>query len=306
MKTRFKAFPGTLTSLLSAFVLLLSLTNFQPHPRDADPTYEAEIKAWHRNRIASLKSERGWLNLAGLFWLKEGNNTFGSDRENDVVFPKGAAVIGSFELKNGQVSVRTEPGVGVTADGQPVTERNVFAAKETPPPVLQLGSLRWFVIRRGDRYGVRLRDLESPLLTEFKGIETFPIQPEWRVAARLETHNPPKMLTVTDIVGTTSRQPAAGTLVFDVKGKTYRLDATAEGDHLFVVFADETNAEETYGAGRFVYVDQPGADGKTFVDFNKAYNPPCAFTPYATCPLPSKDNRLAIRVVAGEKNYGDH
>ena len=189
MKTRFKHFSKVLTRSLPAFVLLLA--GFQSHQREADPTYEAEIKAWHRERVASLRSEQGWLNLAGLFWLKEGTNTFGSDRENDLVFPKGAAVIGSFELKNGQVSVRTKPGAGVTVDGQPVTERNVFADKKAEPPVLQLGSLRWFVIQRGDRYGVRLRDLESPLLTGFKGIETFPIQAEWRSPSPTLSAPPP-------------------------------------------------------------------------------------------------------------------
>ena len=272
-----------------------------------DPVYKNRIDQWHQQRLASLTSENGWLNLAGLFWLKNGDNTVGTARGSDVVFPKGASQLGVFQLANGSVQFTPSANAGITMDGKPIAGAvTIFTDGQSKPVVLQQGSLRWFIIKRGDRYGIRLRDLESPVLKAFKGIERFPVSDAWQTIAHVEVPAQPKTIPILDVLGVTSQQPLAGTLVFRLNGQSVRLDAVGEGDKLFVLFADETNRHETYGAGRFLYVDKPGPDGTTTVDFNQAINPPCAFTPYATCPLPPNQNRLALRVTAGEKNASDH
>ncbi|AEI51680.1 DUF1684 domain-containing protein [Runella slithyformis] len=271
-----------------------------------DTGYVNELKAWHQKRIESLKAENGWLNLAGLFWLEEGKNSFGADTQNNVVFPAGKSLplLGSFTLKNGEVWVDIEPGAKVTVNGQPVTSLKIFSAEDHP--VLASGSLRWFVIKRGNKYGIRLRDLESPGIQHFTGINTYSIDQKWRVEARLEPAATDKKIPITDVTGQTSLQTSPGTLVFTIDGKEYRLDAVESEDQLFILFADKTSGKETYGAGRFLYAERPNRQGITVLDFNRSINPPCAFTTFATCPLPPKQNRLPIAVKAGEKNYGNH
>ncbi len=283
--------------------------------RSEDPAYREQLDQWHRQRVESLKSENGWLNLAGLFWLKEGQNTVGADPGNDLTFPsdKAPAKLGVIRLNKGVVQFEAAPEVVVQTDGQPLLgDKIVFSPTLAKPVTLAHGSLRWFVIKRGNRYAVRLRDLESPLLREFSGIDRFPIDDSYRVKARLERPTEPRTIPILDVTGQTSQQPLAGTLVFELGGKTYRLDAVGEGsDKLFILFGDGTNTHETYGSGRFLYADKPtqsdaSGNGLTTLDFNQSINPPCAFTPFATCPLPPKQNRLTVRIPAGEKRYGDH
>ncbi|MBO0951538.1 DUF1684 domain-containing protein [Fibrella forsythiae] len=284
---------------------LLALAGF----RADNPSYREQLDSWHRQRVESLKGENGWLNLAGLLWLKEGTNRAGTDPGNELTFPSGKAPeqLGTFRLANGAVQFEAAPGAVVQADGQPVlATRTVFSPDLTKPVTLSHGSLRWFVIKRGNRYALRLRDLASPLLTDFKGIDRFPVNESFRVSARLEQSTEARTIPILDVTGQTAQQPLAGTLVFTLDGKTQRLDAIGEGDKLFILFGDATNTHDTYGSGRFLYVDKPGADGQTTIDFNQSINPPCAFTPYATCPLPPKQNRLALAIRAGEKRYGDH
>ncbi|MFN7119873.1 MAG: DUF1684 domain-containing protein [Saprospiraceae bacterium] len=270
-----------------------------------DKQYIAEIEAWRAQRIASLKSEDGWLNLAGLLPLKEGKNTFGSDKSNAIIFPKGDAFLGNLILENGEVKVEISPKTTVYQGDNKVKNLKIFSLKEKPI-ILQHQSLRWFIIKRGERYFVRLRDLESPNVTHFPGIESFPIDPTWRIEATLEPAAPDFKIPVVDIIGTSSMQPSPGAFRFEIQGKTYSLYPTSEGDQLFFVFGDATNGDTTYGAGRFLYAKQPDANGKIILDFNKAYNPPCAFTAFATCPLPSEMNKLSIEINAGEKNFGEH
>lgn len=271
-----------------------------------DTGYVNELKAWHQKRVENLKAENGWLNLAGLFWLEEGKNTFGTDTKNNVVFPEGKSrpLVGSLTLKNGEVWVDIEPGAKVTVNNEPITSLKIFPTEKNT--VLASGSLRWFVIKRGNKYGIRLRDLESPELQHFAGINTYPIDRKWRVEAKLEPAAVDKKIAITDVLGQTSLQTSPGTLVFTVDGKEYRLDAVDSDEQLFILFADKTSGKETYGAGRFLYAERPNQNGITVLDFNKSINPPCAFTPFATCPLPPKQNRLPIAVTAGEKNYGNH
>lgn len=282
-----------------------------------EPSYKAQIDEWHQNRLKSLKSESGWLNVAGLFWLKEGENKVGGDAGSDISFPSGKAPVqlGAFQLANGTVTftpaseavVLVDRSAAGTEKPQPVlTTETIFSLESKKPVVLQHGSLRWFIIKRGNKYGVRLRDLESPLLSEFHGVDRYPVDESWKVKARLEVPSEPKTIPIMDVLGQISQYPLAGTLVFERAGKTYHLDAAGEGEKLFILFGDPTNMHDTYGAGRFLYAAKAGSDGTTTLDFNQSINPPCAFTAFATCPLPPKQNKLALAITAGEKRYGEH
>ncbi len=297
--------------LLLKFLLifLFLLINFgckEETPPKGTPEYINEITQWHKKRISNLKKENGWLNLVGLYWLKEGANSFGSAKDNDIVFPeKAPAYIGKFYLKDSIVTVSVIKGIRVTHKDFPVTEMELQDDLTGYPTVLRLGSLRWYIIKRGDRYGVRLRDVAAKLVKEFKDIEMFPINEDWRIEAKFEPYNPPKKMSIPTIIGTVEEDISPGALVFDKDGKIYKLDAIDEGDKFFIIFADETSGKETYGAGRFLYTDKPDSNGIVILDFNKAYNPPCVFTKYATCPLPPKQNYLKLRITAGEKMWGE-
>jgi len=280
----------------------------QKSQQSAADTYVRSVDVWHAKRVARLTAPNGWLSLAGLYWLHEGVNRFGASKSNDIVFPPGKApdYLGSFILRGDSVEVRIWPGVDVRCDGEPVTRRVLRSDADGKPDVLVYGTLSWYVIKRGNRYAVRLKDSQNPALRQFRGIERYPVDPKWRIPARFERYDSARVVEVPTAVGTVAKLRCPGRLVFRYRGGIYDLEAAAEpGDSsLFVIFADKTNGEETYGAGRFLVVDMPTAGDSTFVDFNKAYNPPCAFTPYATCPLPPPENSLPFRVTAGEKRYG--
>lgn len=262
------------------------------------------MKEWHSKRIDNLKKEKGWLNLAGLYWLKQGENKFGTDKANDIIFPDGKApaFIGSLFLKDSIVTFKANNGVEIKSNGTRITalELKDDTRGET---VLELGSLRWFIIKRGDKYGVRLRDLESELLKTFQGVETYPINSDWKFEAKLEAYNPPKKVEVPNVLGMIDTSIVSAALTFEKDGIVYKLDPLDEGKQYFIIFADETSGSETYGAGRFLYVDKADSTGKIYIDFNKAYNPPCAFTKYATCPLPPEQNHLKLKITAGEKMF---
>lgn len=262
-----------------------------------DAAYENEIKQWQTNRSDRLKKEDSWLTLIGLNWLKEGQNPAPADA-------------GTITLAAGKTTL-TPAGEGLTIDGKPVTGAVPLLADADPngPTIVQKGSVRFNIIKRGEKYGVRVKDAEAETRKNFAGLDYFPIDPKWRVEARLEAYQPPKRIPITDVTGMTSDNIAPGALVFEVDGKEYRLDPILEegSDELFIIFKDETSKDTTYQAGRYLYAKKPAGDGKVIVDFNKAYNPPCVFTPYATCPLPPAQNRLPVRIEAGEKRYaGKH
>jgi len=215
--------------------------------------------------------------------------------------------IGVFTLENEQVAVNITSNINVMYLGQPIRSLKLKSDAEGEPSLLSLGSLTWFIIKRGERFAVRLRDSDNPALKYFKGIETFPIDTLWSFRARLEPYTVPKEIPVPTILGTTTMQKCPGTLVFKIQDQTYRLEPISDdiNQPLFLIFADQTNGDETYGGGRFLIVDKPDENGMTIIDFNKSYNPPCAFTKYATCPLPHSQNRLPLSVTAGEKKYED-
>ncbi len=291
------------TLLLIVFLSACS----ERYEQNASPEYIKEIEEWHKKRIENLKRENGWLNLVGLYWLNEGENKFGSSTENDIIFPENAPeFIGSFILKDSIVTAEILPNVNVLLNDSVVKKIVMKDDLSGEPTTLKLGSLRWFIIKRGNKFGVRVRDLEAILVKEFKGIERFPVNKNWQVEARFVPFDSPKKIMIPNIIGTEDEETITGKLIFNLKGKEYSLAPIESGAKLFIIFADETNGETTYGAGRFLYADKPDSTGKVTVDFNKAYNPPCVFTKYATCPLPPQQNRLSIKITAGEKNFGEH
>jgi len=283
-------------------------------------THRSEIQKWQSDRLASLTKEDGWLTLVGLFWLNEGENKFGSDAKNAVVLPKDKApgFAGSFWLEKGHVRLTAQPEAKILVAPPPDTDAK-YRSDQKPitaldlkddnddngPTVLKLGSLIINVVKRAERIGIRVKDSESQTRHEFKGLEYFPIDPQWRIEARFEPYQPAKMIPITNVLSMTEDETSPGALVFEVNGKTYRIDPILEKGETdyFVMIADETTGKETYGAGRYLYVSPPDASGKVVVDFNKLYSPPCAFTNFATCPLPPKQNHLPFRIEAGEKKY---
>jgi uncharacterized protein (DUF1684 family) len=270
------------------------------------------MKQWDGARIAALKDPNGWLNLEGLFWFKKGVNSFGSASTNDLVYDNAAFPkhLGDFIYENGKVYWKDGITEKITInDGDLVLTNsgtlNLLTATEGKY-TSRWKDFVWVVIQREDKVGVRFRNLKAKTLLEFKGIERFPVNAKWRIKAKVipQNQNP---LMIMNVLGQNTAQKHGGQLVFEIEGKTYRLDAIDEGGiRLFVTFADATSGKTTYGSGRFIELDKPDAEGFTYIDFNKAYNPPCAFTEFATCPLPPPQNRLSIAIPAGEKKYGHH
>jgi len=292
--------------IILSLLIIVSFWNCSENLKEkGSKEYIAEIKSWHSKRIENLKKENGWLNLVGLLWLKEGENKFGSDKSNDIVFPEGSpAFIGKFILKDTTVTVEVNPDVEIMNDGKIITKLILQNDLKGNPTVLSYKNFRWHIIKRQDKFGVRLRDLNAPLVKNFKGIETFPINDDWKIEASFVPYNPPREILIPNVLGMIDTSKAAGKIIFKKDGKEFSLEALDGGpDAFFIIFADETSGKETYGAGRFLSVEKPKQGQKFYIDFNKAYNPPCVFTKYATCPIPPKENHLKLRVTAGEKMF---
>ncbi len=272
--------------------------------------HEAEVETWRAQRYAALRRPLGWLTLAGLAWLREGDNSLGADPAGEIVLPSGPTRAGRLHVAGGTVTAHDDSGGGLSHEGRAVQDLPMIADVDGPdgrgPTVLELGPLRLCVIRRGDRLGVRTWDTEAAALQTFDGIDHWPVDPAWRLAARLEPAAESSMIDVPDVLGDVAQQPTPGTVAFEVDGVTHRLEALHGGDagELWLVFGDATNGNETYDGGRFVYTVPPDADGRVILDLNRAHNPPCVFSPYATCPLPWAANRLPVRIEAGERRYG--
>jgi uncharacterized protein (DUF1684 family) len=272
-----------------------------------DP-YEAEIRQFQQEREAALKADDGWLTIAGLFFLTQPVTSFGSDPLNDFVLPEGAPErAGTFELRNGKVSVKAAPGVTFMLGDEPVTEKQLVSDAEGQPDRLTLGDLQLWVHHSGDRLSIRLRDMNSKLRTGFVGTRWFPIDPAYRVEGTFEPFDTPKMVQVSTILGDVETMPVPGLVSFTINGQQYKLEPVAEpaDEEFWFVFRDLTSLKESYPAARFLYAPAP-VNGKMILDFNKAENPPCAYNPYTTCPLPTEQNRLRTRIEAGEKAYGGH
>ena len=284
-----------LAAISLATLLLVSCKKEQP-PAASPQDHTAEVMQWRANRAKRLQAEDGWLSLVALDWLKEGPNQFAPD-------------LGTETLANGKVTLT--PAAGMTIDDKPVAAPVVLRDDADPngPTIVRVGTKRFNVVKRGDRFGLRVKDSQAETRTHFKGLDYFPVSEKWRVEARFEPYNPPKKIPIVDITGRNYTSDSPGALVFTVDGKEYRLDPIIEEGEtdFFIIFKDETSRDSTYQAARYLYAKPPGKDGKVLVDFNKAYNPPCAFTAFATCPLPPPQNRLPVRIEAGEKRYaGGH
>jgi uncharacterized protein (DUF1684 family) len=265
--------------------------------------YEAEILEWRAERLERLRGPTGYLNLAGLFWLEDERVTIGSSAASDIVFPAAAAPrVGVLQVSAAGVSLQVEPGVEVRADGQVISSVLISDDTTKAPVTVTHGSLAWTIIKRDGRFALRLRDFEHPAIAAFPPIEYFPINPDLRVPAILKRYEKPKILQVETVIEGLGWQPESpGIVEFELDGERLQLEAYSSGDELFFVFGDRSSGRETYPAGRFLYAKLPAEGEATILDFNRAYNPPCAFNDFATCPVASPQNRLPVAIAAGEK-----
>jgi uncharacterized protein (DUF1684 family) len=277
----------------------------QPPPLAVDPAYAREIAQWRSEREAALKTDDGWLTLVGLFWLQEGTTCAGSAPACRVALAAGSApsTLGTFTLATGTVTFAPAAGVDVRINGKPAATQ-ALSSQPGRYDKVSTGTFTLFVIKRGPRYGIRVRDTNSQARRTFQGVEWFPVTTASRVTARFVTHAKPTTIMIANVLGDVDPWPSPGYAEFTLGGKPYRLHAVLDGPSatdLFFIFRDLTTGKETYPAGRFLYAAMP-VNGEVVLDFNKAHSPPCAFTAYATCPLPPKENTLAVRVAAGELN----
>jgi uncharacterized protein len=288
-----------MTSFLIGFVALMTMAASVNIPSN----YHDEITAWQQHRDKGLRSPDGWLTLVGLFWLKAGDNTIGSGESNDFVLPAGSAPasVAKIRLNNGTVTLTNLAGDRLQVNHKPVTSPVVLNYSDDTADVVSVDRISFYVIKRGERLALRAKDKENPVLEHFAGMKYYPINPEYRIVAKFipDEHKIP----VPNILGETEMEVSPGVVEFTFEGKTFRMRPIFEGKTLFFIFKDLTSKTETYQAGRMLNTPLP-EDGKVVLDFNRSYNPPCTFTPYATCPLPPKENNLGIRIEAGELRYG--
>lgn len=289
-------------SALAAMTAAACSTSFAAQP---DAAFVREHEAWKARRLEELLLPDNWLTLVGLHILKTGENTIGSRAGSDVLLPKGPALLARATVTEaGKVTLRFEPGVDALVDGRKVAEAELkLRDGPTKPTTVSAGTLSFFVMDRGGKRAIRVKDSESESRLTFAGLEYFPLDPSWRIEARWEPFDKLRMMPVTDRLGLTGPMLMAGKAIFEREGRRYEMLAIDEGPGkpLFFVFSDHTSGKETYGAARFIYTE--AKDGKVILDFNRAENPPCAFTPFAVCPLPPKENRLPFAVRVGEKVY---
>jgi len=316
----------TLTATVAAAALLVVACDRAPDPIPIEPAEHARaVEAFAAARDAELAAPDSWLSLIGLHWLEPGETTVGSAPESGIALPERAAPrVGTLTVAGTTVRWRSEPGVLVTqgVDSTLALEAGSGAIPPAPTPepaveeaeltadigpgrsvVIRHGDLDWIAIRRGERVALRVRDNASPVYAAFHGVERYPASLGWRFTARWVPHE--KTVSVPNVLGTVSEEPSPAALEFRVGDEVRRLNVVGAPEHgrYMLVFADATSGGETYGGGRYLWVDGPDGQGRVVLDFNYAYNPPCVWTPYATCPLPTRDNRLDIRVEAGEKSW---
>ncbi len=297
-------------ALFSAAACALLLAACGRHAPQVDPVvYQKDIDDWRAGRLSRLTGPDGWTTLVGLYWLKPGANSFGSAADNALQLTAAGfpAHLGHFDFDGKGISFTAAKGAHVTSGGKPVTTLRLVTDADAgagDPTTLTVGSISFYAIKRVDRYGVRVKDVQADARVHFKGLEHFPVSQDWRFEARFVPYTPMKQVLIINILGMEEDMPSPGALVFEKDGQEYRLDAVLEEGETdyFVMFADATSGKQTYGAGRFLYT-KPAVNGVTVLDFNKSYNPPCAFSPYATCPLPPPQNRLPIAITAGELKY---
>ncbi len=288
-------------------VLMISAASLFAASSPPDAAYRASFDKWKAELVDDLK--QNWLPLAGLFWLKPGPNSFGTDKTNEIVLPAGSAPAhaGVFELRGETVTVKLAPGVQAAIDGKPATTSVMQPDTSGNRTVLALGHLRMHVIKRGERTGIRLKDLNGPAVRDFRGLVFFPLDLKYRVKAQWVPSDGKTTVNVPNVLGDVTPMPIPGEVRFTLHGQEFHLTALGGEAQkgLFFVFTDSTSKTQTYPAGRFLETD-PVQGNTVVLDFNRAYSPPCAVTPYATCPVAPKENRLTVAIPAGEKYDRTH
>lgn len=279
-------------------------------PAQRDPAWLESLERWHAERNDEIGGPDGWVTLVTRSWLPEGASKIGAAATNDIALPADHAppLAGAVVREGPHLRFVAAAGVPVTVDGAPMSEFEIRDDSDGHPTVWTLGSLTFRVIKRQDRFALRVKDSAAPARTAFKGLSYYPSNPAWRLRARLEPAPPGKTLRIVNVLNQLEDMPSPGTLKFEVGGRTYELDAVSERGRagLFLLFKDATSGHGTYPPGRFLYTDAPAADGTVELDFNRAFNPPCAFTSFATCPLAPSQNQLPLRIEAGERYEGAH
>jgi uncharacterized protein (DUF1684 family) len=273
------------------------------------PNYQRKVSEWRAEHEAKLKADDGWLTVVGLTWLKEGDNRVGSNANFEVRLPKNAPdKVGTLTLRAGKVRFRPERGVSVTMNGAPAKETALKPDIDANYDRLAVGRVKFFIIQREDKFGVRIKDNDSAARREFRGLQWYPVDPSWRVQAKFVPWDKPHKVTFDTAAGVKEQDETPGYVSFERGGKEYRLEPVVEDNELSFVMRDQTSGKTTYGASRFLYAAMPkngvNQSGTVELDFNKAENPPCVFTDFATCPLPLPQNRLPLAVTAGEMMYG--
>lgn len=283
--------------VLSAFLFSCSSDAEDMSPHE----YTAHIEEWDSLRLQRLKAPDGWVNLAGLIWLEEGTSSAGAAGKNDIVFPRGPEEVGVMMRRGDDVTFTPSGEVEVKADDEHISGTVKIFGEERDAELLTVDSLGFFIIQRGDRLGIRLRDYIHPRLDKLQNIDRYPPDQDWIIKAEFIESGQDLTVMVPNVLGEINEEEVPGILEFEFDGEKHWLYPTGSRDRLFIIFADGTNALETYGGGRFLSGGAVGSDGYVHLDFNKAYNPPCAFSPYATCPLPPRENFLPFGITAGEK-----
>ena len=291
---------GTISGALVAAALGLTASGPAAGAGQADE-YAAGIETWRAERERRLTADDGWLAVAGLFFLREGENTFGSDPLQDIVLPAGPAAAGTFVLDGRRVALRAAPGTTLTVDGRDVAALQLHPREARADITIE--DLTLFVHYSGERLAIRMLDSNSAIRRDFGGLRWYPVDAAWRVPARFVPHDEPRDVQIQNILGDIETLTSSGTVRLQLGGEELEMLPVDVGDQLWFIFRDLTSGSDTYAAARFLYADAPGEDGRMVVDFNRAYNPPCAFNPHTTCPLPPRANRLPVRVEAGELDY---
>jgi uncharacterized protein (DUF1684 family) len=305
--TPMKNLPSPVARFSLCIFLLFGVVACSKTTPTGNPEYVAEIEEWRSARLERLTAEDGWLTLTGLYWLEPGDNPFGSNADNAIVLPDASvpAVAGRLVLaSDGTVTAIAGSGARVSINDEPLAEATVRTDAQGDPDTLKAGRIQFYVIDREGRLGVRVKDPESPTRTDFAGIQSFPIDESFKIEARLEPYESPREVNVPTELGSDTTYLAPGVLHFTIAGQELTLEPFLSGpehERYFLIFRDGTSGVTTYGAGRFLYAPAADESGMTLLDFNLAYNMPCAFTPYATCPLPPPQNWLQAPIEAGEK-----
>jgi uncharacterized protein (DUF1684 family) len=291
-------------ALLAALGVVAFLACLLASSKAGDDSYRDLVERWRQKREADLKADDGWLTVSGLFWLKPGETKIGGDPTNDVLLPARApAFLGTLTLAQGQAVFQTAPGVAIKRNGMAFESGPIHSDCDEHPDTLAAGDLKLILLKRGERYALRLKDNQSPLRTSFAGLRWYPAREEWRVQAKFIAYPAPTQLVLDTIVGETEVTESPGYVSFERDGKEFRLQAIGQKNGtLWFVFRDGTSGRTTHSGARQLYADAPRG-GIVTLDFNKATNLPCAYIPYATCPLAPRQNRLGLAIEAGELKY---